>query len=155
MTLPQPMWGKKQHATSLKRCWSELKVLLGLVNFVLTCSGILLLLVSSISHVLVSTNIYVHESIYWDVMYFKLQVCTWCLFPGYLCTFDYLDWWNYRAVLKLNQNKRKKPNYLTWFATSIGSRSQRTSFISEDHLAVRIPVTITSSDNIQVSIRNR
>ena len=36
-------------------------------------------------------------------------------------------------------------NYLTWFATNTGSRLLHTSFTSEDHFAMRTPVTITSS----------
>lgn len=40
--------------------------------------------------------------------------------------------------------------YLTWLAITMGSRSQRTSFKSGDHLAVKIPVTITSSGQRRV-----
>lgn len=39
--------------------------------------------------------------------------------------------------------------YLTCFAIKTGSRLQRTSFVSGDHFAVRIPVIMTSSDQIK------
>lgn len=53
--------------------------------------------------------------------------------------------------MKWKEKKKYNPTYLIWLAINTGSRSQRTSFKSGDHLAVKIPVTMTSS----VKIRNQ
>lgn len=51
-----------------------------------------------------------------------------------------------KESLPKHKQDKKATIYQTKLATSTGSRSQRTSFKSDDHLADKTPVTTTSSE---------